>query len=545
MKDLSAEWVNFMKDQKNAAETEKVVTRLKDDEARASLRLLENKKAEILYSEKGQAEKDKEIALIAKEIASTQKKLKLGSDELWLIEARANAVMLEKKAREKGLSEKEAETLKNYRGQVDAIDAKNKAQEEAARIAAENAEKEKQKIAAEMTEYEEKKRKEAELAAARKKAAEDMARDFKNSMKEKEDAIKSLADIDDKMRIRSLEGEEKKLEELKINYEKQVKEIEALHEKELFNVKEGSAAKEEIEKKQNDRLEEMKRLHEQESQAIRDEYAEKEKKMKEATAKKIADIDDQIRVRYLTEEEKKLEGLKNNYDKQKEEITALHEHELIGLEEGSLAKAEIEAAQANRMREIDKAYQEEKEEVQKEYHDREQKRLAADRDRKLAAVASSLQGLQQLTEGQKKYAGIFKAAALAEAGVNAAQAILTATKAAPPPFNIPLIAVQTALAMAQVQKIATAKMYLGGMIPGKNTLIMANEDGREAILNPMAVRAVGGPAGVNALNQGTNNYSYDNSQSQNNTIVINTTLLSQKTLRDDIEPALRWQQRRL
>jgi hypothetical protein len=81
------------------------------------------------------------------------------------------------------------------------------------------------------------------------------------------------------------------------------------------------------------------------------------------------------------------------------------------------------------------------------------------------------------------------------------------------------------------------------MIPGMNTLIMANEQGREAILNPMAVRAIGGEMGVNALNRGTSNsYSYDNSRSSN--IVINTSILTQKAYRDEIEPVLRRAERR-
>jgi hypothetical protein len=112
----------------------------------------------------------------------------------------------------------------------------------------------------------------------------------------------------------------------------------------------------------------------------------------------------------------------------------------------------------------------------------------------------------------------------------------------PFPFYLPLVGIQTAAAALQINKIRG--MYRGGMIPGKNTLVMANEDGLEAILNPMAVRAVGGPAGVNALNQGTNNYSYDNSQSQNVNVVINANDISQIAWREKIEQVARWREKR-
>jgi len=86
-------------------------------------------------------------------------------------------------------------------------------------------------------------------------------------------------------------------------------------------------------------------------------------------------------------------------------------------------------------------------------------------------------------------------------------------------------------------------MYRGGMIPGMNTLLLANEQGREAILNTRAVRAVGGEAGVNALNSGVyNNNSYDNRQSS--TIVINTAVMTQKTYRDEILPVMQAAERR-
>jgi len=50
---------------------------------------------------------------------------------------------------------------------------------------------------------------------------------------------------------------------------------------------------------------------------------------------------------------------------------------------------------------------------------------------------------------------------------------------------------------------------------------------------------------VNALNRGVYNSSnsYDNRKSTN-IVNINSTIISQKTLNDEILPALRWQERR-
>jgi hypothetical protein len=205
---------------------------------------------------------------------------------------------------------------------------------------------------------------------------------------------------------------------------------------------------------------------------------------------------------------------------------------------------EVEAAHNDRMNEMEKIHQEEKDAIKKEFSDKEIARIKAENQQRIDATVGSLQCMQQIFEGQKEYAALYKTAAIAEATINATQSVLKAMTAAPPPFNIALASFQAAAAAVQVGKIASAKMYRGGMIPGKNTLVMANEDGLEAILNPMAVRAVGGPAGVNALNQGTNNYSYDNSQSQNVNVVINATDISQIAWREKIEQVARWREKR-
>ena len=87
-------------------------------------------------------------------------------------------------------------------------------------------------------------------------------------------------------------------------------------------------------------------------------------------------------------------------------------------------------------------------------------------------------------------------------------------------------------------------MYAGGMIPGMNTLLRVNEEGQEAILNTGAVRTIGGPAGVNALNRGDTIHNNNNSRTNNINFVINSPLVSQKTYRDEIEPMLKKAERR-
>jgi hypothetical protein len=137
-----------------------------------------------------------------------------------------------------------------------------------------------------------------------------------------------------------------------------------------------------------------------------------------------------------------------------------------------------------------------------------------------------------------------KAIAMSQAMINTALAATKAATAAPFPANIPLVAGAVAQGAVQMKTISAQKFYTGGMIPGSNTLIMANEQGREAILNPRAVREVGGEAGVNALNRGTSN-TYNNSRSSVTNINISTSILSQKTFRDEIEPILKRAERRL
>jgi len=156
---------------------------------------------------------------------------------------------------------------------------------------------------------------------------------------------------------------------------------------------------------------------------------------------------------------------------------------------------------------------------------------------------SSMQVMNAMAVMGKGNGEAQKAIALSQATINTALAATKAATAAPFPLNAVLVAGALAQGATQIATIQAQKFARGGMIPGSNTLIMANEQGREAILNPMAVRAVGGEAGVNALNRGTSN-TYDNSQSNTMNINISTSIMTQQAYRNEIEPVLKRAERR-
>ncbi|GBU24969.1 hypothetical protein R83H12_01605 [Fibrobacteria bacterium R8-3-H12] len=78
-------------------------------------------------------------------------------------------------------------------------------------------------------------------------------KEFDDNMKKKEEAMKNLAEFDERMRISSLDGEAKKQAELLASYEKQKAEIEAMHEAQLLYAEDDM----EIRKEQYGRLLDM------------------------------------------------------------------------------------------------------------------------------------------------------------------------------------------------------------------------------------------------------------------------------------------------
>jgi hypothetical protein len=541
LREITGSILEWNKARKAGAEEEKIKNMEKLTEAAKE----EAKQLLASAAAASDSKEEKKALKKADEAAWEQAKLSVKLEKARVSEAERYKLQLEgmkrayKEAKEAGADKESlnhlATRIKFQKDMVDDIKAEVQAKAEAAAADAAalvNAER----LAREQEERERK----AEAEAKRR--AEEARRLLEQQIKDKESAIQKLADFDIQLSIKFLEGEKKKQAELLANYEKQKKEIEDLHKKELFrakNTEETAAA-------QKERMLAMERQFETEKRAIMD---EEEGKKKDAI-RKIADFDAELRIKSLEGEEKKQAELLASYEKQKREIEDLHKEELLRLENAE----EAESAQKERLLAMERQFEAEKraiaqeEEKEKEKrHKNELDRIWRERDEKMAAGAASMQALQSITAGYKSYNAIYKTAAIGEATINASQAVLKTMSRVAFPLNVPLAALQAAAGAVQVRKISAAKMFGGGMIPGRNTLIQANEEGREAILNTMAVRAVGGPPGVEALNSGiyNNNYSYDNRQTQSSTIVIHAALLSQKTLRDEIQPALRWQQRRL
>jgi hypothetical protein len=560
VKTLAGQFASLVKDFNNWDKISGSVKEAERSLVLADMQIAQQQKQKIMLSEEyakaGFKQKEEMVKAIDAEIKAMKKKNKISEEEYEQTMLTGVIQAYNIKESMQGLSEQEAGFHNFYLNRKEEREALNAL----GRVEKDEAEEAKKAAAAAQAK--------AEEAARKKKAAEDMAmNNFKANMKSKEDAIKSLADLDEKMNIRFLDGEEKKIAEINASYKKQAEEIKTLQEKELFNVGKNSAAKEEIITKHNKRIEDLEKLKEQEIQNIKDEFTKKDAKAREAASKSIAEIDEKNKMHFLELETKKLDGFKAsheeqkayiaalenqkqaeldaNYEKQLANITKLHEQELIGLEEHSLTKMEIEAAHTDRLAEMNKLHQADKDAVKKKYHDEEVKRLKDIRDKNLEAATANLQAMQQVCEGQKQYAGLYKTAAIAEATVNATQSVLKTMAGTPYPFNIPLATMQATLAAMQVNKIASTNMYAGGMIKGGRQLIQVNEEGNEAILNTGAVRAVGGPEGVKELNSGhsynTNNNNYNNSQSVN--ITLNSTLVSQEEWRR-IEQVRRWSEKR-
>jgi len=264
---------------------------------------------------------------------------------------------------------------------------------------------------------------------------------------------------------------------------------------------------------------------------------EEAEKRQEEAIKSLAEFDEKMKFAKLTEEQQKQKLLEENYEKQKAEIEALHEIQLINAED----ELKIKEEQQMRLKKMEDDYNKEKEAIKEDAHNKELLRMAEISRITGEGMEFAKDMLKSLKDESATYRLAYKTAAIGEAIINATQSVLKTMAGIPFPYNIPLASAQAAAAAVQVKKIATTKMYRGGMIPGANTLIMANEQGREAILNTRAVRAVGGEAGVNALNRGN---TYDHSRSSTININMSTSIMTQKAFRDEVEPILKRAERR-
>jgi hypothetical protein len=282
-------------------------------------------------------------------------------------------------------------------------------------------------------------------------------------------------------------------------------------------------------------------IAELEIQQIRIKY-EKERKLAEGSKENLTLIKqaEQAEIEAVHEKSKESERQHEDMMRSYRETAAGSDAERIAIQkEGIEAKynAELEKAQytADEIKLIEAAKNAELERMDKQLAQVRQE-LA------MQYIDSTFQVANAVAVFSKNGGEAQKAIAMSQAMINTAVAATKAATAAPFPLNIPLVAGAVAQGAVQMKTISAQKFASGGMIPGTNTLIMANEQGREAILNPMAVRAIGGEAGVNALNRGTSN-TYNNRSSTTN-ISISTSVLTQKAFRDEIEPILKRAERR-
>ena len=362
----------------------------------------------------------------------------------------------------------------------------------------------------------------AKAAEDARRLAEQQAKDelkaFEDLVSKREDALKKLEEFEDEMRIASLSGEEKKIEQVLANYKKQEEDLKSMHELEMLL----AADKEETLAKQSMRIASLELQRGLELSAISQEQADKRLKNSEA----IARFEEDMRNRNLSGWALEQEQLSSGYEKRMEELRKLHEEELANAAD----REAVLKAQHDRMLALEQAFADE--------------RRAINRAAVVQSASDSLEAIGQMTEGYKSYAGLYKASQIGQAMINAHQSVLRTMSSVPFPLNVPLAALQAAAAAVQVRKITAAKMYAGGMIPGGSRYLRVNEEGPEAILNTGAVRAVGGPAGVNALNRGDSIYNTNNSRTSNVNFVINAPFVSQKAYRDEFEPMLKKAARR-
>jgi len=447
---------------------------------------------------------DKRMSNLIGENVELQMKNKLTADEVRLAEISGALNHYYSEQKIKGASTWNSMQIKNLKAERDEIKERQKAIDD-----------EKAGAASALASFNENENKKNE-------AAKNSAKIFEEAMKKKEAAIKSLADFDEKARMASLDGEDLLL----AKYEQQLEQLD-----ELNNIAGGNEV---------DHINRRLNLHtqfENELKKLQKETADKQ----EENIKKLADFDEKMRIAGLEGEAQKIAQSEYNKQNQIEEADKLFEA-LIAENENDIALREEHNA---RVKAIESQHAAEVNKIKEDFSDAEKKRLQAEMNLRLDSAASTLNAMQQAFQGQREFAGLYKASAIGEAVINATQAVLKTMSSVPFPFNVPLAAAQSAAGAAQVGKIASTKMFSGGMIPGRNTLIMANEEGPEAILNTRAVRSIGGPAGVNELNRGhTNNNTYNNNRSDSILININTSIMTQQAYRSEIEPVFERAKRR-
>lgn len=263
---------------KEVSEIGKEVERQNKAGSKVDLRMLEMRKCEIEFSNTNKAQKEEMLKLLNKEKDELIKKNKLNKDEIDYEQAKGIIIALNKKAKLGSLSEEEKLQFACSKEIADRIAT----QPEEMLI-------EEQTIKASIAGYNSKKKAQEEAAKAaiqieieaRRQAEERIkaeAKEFDDNMKKKEEAMKSLAGFDERMKIASLDGEAQKQAQLLANYEKQKAEIEALHEAQLLYAEN----EEQVFQEQANRMLEMEMQYQEQSKAIKDEYAEMEAQRRQA-----------------------------------------------------------------------------------------------------------------------------------------------------------------------------------------------------------------------------------------------------------------------
>jgi len=489
----------------------KVMRELDTKNAQADLKLLQIQEARLKYSGLEEGEKLKHIVTTQKQIDVLQEKLKIDNEELTLMKAKTNVAMLEKK---QNLNYKEERYLGVYRDEIKAIndkrEAAKKAAEEEAKAISEYDEKQKALAAAEKA-REEARKKALQMYEAETKRLQDWLTTYQNSKRTESEIAEA-------------------------NYNEQLKNLEELNKRKILSAEAYELKKFSVAMDYHEKEKELMQKYQDEKlkaeEAARDKTWELQKIASKDNSDKLMEIElAQAEARYK----------KENELAQENKIDALLIEEAKQSELDSIREkyAEMEARRREEEAEAIRAHMEQRK--------RDEEELLALKFQTAEASADTLSNLAQLgnalSENNRKYSSLVKSSAIGEAAINAAQSVLKTMSAHPFPYNIPLAAAQAAAAAVQIQKISSTKMYRGGMIPGSNTLIMANEEGREAILNTRAVRAIGGENAVNELNRGTSN-TYNNSRSNTMNINISTSIMTSETFRKEIEPVQRRNERR-
>jgi len=497
----------------------------------ARMEYLQSLQAEILFKEGAGKKDDENLIKIRNQFAALQQKVKLTNDEIDLMRLLAERQVLYNKAAgdTANLWDDEVTALDILEGKIAALEKKKadanktplsilpKDDSAAKAYAAET-----KRLQDWLKSYQDSKRTEQQIAKdnyiEQSKNLEDLAKrdkavaaglaEYKKQVAA--DYTDKLKEIDDKAneeRIKAAEATSSKTFELRRIIAKDYGDIAEL---EIQQIKIKYDKERRLAEDSKADITLIKRAERAEIQAVREKERESERQHQELmrSYRETAAANDSERIAI------QMEGINARYDAEREKAQGNAEMIL-----------EIERAKNAELERMERQLAQMRQELAMQYID------------------STFQVANAVAVFSKNGGEAQKAIAMSQAMINTAVAATKAATAAPFPVNIPLVAGAVAQGAVQMKTISAQKFASGGMIPGANTLIMANEQGREAILNPMAVRAVGGEAGVNALNRGAGN-TYNNSRSSTTNISISTSVLTQKAFRDEIEPILKRAERR-